>query len=86
MIQLSLPLGSSGFLPCSFGESAYQTAQRVLELRGDVAMEYIIFRQRENFYDEIDRAYWVEVRRACKFIQGNIARYVIGYWRPPVKG
>ena len=70
MDQLELPLKSSDMLPCSFADDAYQAALKIIDMRGQDALIYVALRQFDDFQDEIDQAYWVEVRRACKYIQG----------------
>lgn len=70
-----MPLTASGLLPCAFAADAYQAAQTVIGFRGKDALVYIELRRFDDFQDEIDQAYWIEVRRACKYI---LTSY--GYW------
>ena len=67
--QLPLPLTASGSLPCSFADDAYRAAQTIIGFRGKDALIYIELRRFDDFQDEADQAYWIEVRRACKYIQ-----------------
>ncbi|MCC6598099.1 MAG: hypothetical protein IT559_04865 [Alphaproteobacteria bacterium] len=67
MQQLSLNL-EMGDVVCSFKDDAYDVADKIIGFRGKDALIYIALRQFDDFQDEIDQAYWVEVRRACKFI------------------
>ena len=84
MNQLELPLSSSGMLPCSFADDAYQAALTIIDMRGQGALIYVALRQFDDFQDAFDQAYWVEVRRACKYIRGNLHYWKAGYWRLPV--
>lgn len=83
--QLEIPLTNSGLLPCSFAEDAYQAAQTIIGFRGEDALIYIALRQFDDFQDDIDQAYWVEVRRACKFILGYHHYWECGYLRLPMR-
>lgn len=86
MEQPELPLTASGMLSCGFAEDAYQAAQTIIEFRGQDALIYIALRQFDDFQDEIDRAYWVEVRRACKYIQATQNWLKGNHWRFPMMG
>lgn len=85
MEQLELPLKASGILPCSFAVDAYKAAQTIISFRGHESLIYIALRQFDDFQDEHDQAYWIEVKRACKFIFGQTHYWTVGYSRLPLK-
>lgn len=85
MHQLSLDLEPENMSPCGFTQEAYFAAQKIIEFRGEEALIYIALRKYDDFNNEIDHAYWTEVRRACKYIQACHAYWFEGHhWRMPV--
>lgn len=84
MQQLSLNL-EMGDVVCSFKDDAYEVANKIIAFCGKDALIYVALRQFDDFQDEIDQAYWVEVRRACKFVFGQWHYWSNGYSRLPMK-
>lgn len=83
--QLSLNLKSRNIPPCGFTQEAYFTAQKIIALHNTDALIYIALRQHDDFNDEIDRAAWTEIRRACKYIQACQSYWLHGHhWRLPL--
>lgn len=83
--QLCLNLDTENGFPCGFTQEAFIVAQKIISFRGADALIYIALRQHDDFNDEIDHAYWTEVRRACKYIQAARDYWLNGFhWRMPV--
>ena len=83
--QLELDIEHSSERVCGFTQEAYSIAQKVIEFRDTDALIYIALRQYGDFNDEIDHAYWTEIRRACKYIQACRAYWSEGHhWRLPM--
>jgi len=83
--QLSLNLNTKNVVPCGFTPAAYSAAKKIISFRGTDALIYIALRQYDDFNDEVDHAYWIEIRRACKYIQMHRDYWLHGYhWRLPM--
>ncbi|AEP10478.1 hypothetical protein MICA_2172 [Micavibrio aeruginosavorus ARL-13] len=67
MQQLSFNLEMENVV-CSFRDDAYDVAKKIIAFRGKDALIYVALRQFDDFQDKHDRAFWIEVRRACKYI------------------
>lgn len=83
--QLSFEFKSAHHIAYGFAEDVYKAARAIIDFRGDDALIYVALRQFDDFQDEIDQAYWVEVRRACKVILGEWHYWSGGYSRLPMK-
>jgi hypothetical protein len=81
MKQLELLLVSNEAPPCSFKDDAYLAAKSILEQYNEVGLTIIALRQSDDLQDELDQAYWIEVRRAYKYIQAKRNYWLKGH--PP---
>lgn len=85
MIQLELPLRANNSLPCSFDQIAYEEADRIFQLHPYAALQYISDQLGSSPADAPQLLYWIQVRRACKFIIAWHDYWFKGYhWRLPV--